>query len=638
MLDILSMQKIRSYLKYIKEEFISSKVPNRPNVSLISFMWQYLKSMSLKYKIVLIVILISSIVSTVVNTSAIVLIATTIERVIAGETAAPRLPYIGDLYMLLEDLGIQIQTRTLLGITAVLVVFQIVLNTATRLYSSYFVSQYALETRNDLYKRMMDSHWIFFINNDTGTLLNSFNNLTNKYAGFFGTYNSIFSFVFSIIVYTTPLLIISWQLSLIAASTLVFILPVTTFLNRYSRKMGLRITNVQKQLTSEISKYYSLTKTVKGTGGEQQSISDIRSTTEKSRVLSLRLNYVRSAVGIIRALFSLGLLIGGAAVSVLLLNLDGVVVLSSVLLLQRVYGSLSRIGPLTQSIYLNIDAAQQFIDIKNEATQGKENLEGKSVKPIEHSIKLENVSFSYPDGTEVLHNINIEIPKGKFITFVGESGSGKTTTLDILTSLLKPTSGRMLVDGKDITDYNPRSWRNLISYVPQGFPIFRDTVRNNLSWGIKNVTDKDIERVTSLAKLDFIDSLKHGYDTEVGGTQGIGISGGQRQRLAIAKAFIRQSNLMILDEATSEMDVSTEEYIYRKITEVVRQGSTIVSAAHRLVTTTNADIIFVFDKGRVVESGSPKELIQKKGVYYKFWQKALNVDKETMALLGKDVE
>lgn len=233
-------------------------------------------------------------------------------------------------------------------------------------------------------------------------------------------------------------------------------------------------------------------------------------------------------------------------------------------------------------------------------------------------VEFKNVSFSYNPGTQIIHNMNLLIPKGQTIAIVGETGSGKSTTVNLLCRFYEPTSGELLIDGHD---YRTRSvgWlRHHLGYVQQTPFIFSGTIRKNIKYGKLDASDEDmIAASKTVGAHEFISKLPQGYDTILkdGGSE---LSVGQKQLLAFARAIIRNPTIMILDEATSSIDTETEAMIQKAITRTLK-GRTSIVIAHRLSTIVDADRILVMSEGRIIEDGSHRDLMLKKGTYHKLY-------------------
>ena len=233
-------------------------------------------------------------------------------------------------------------------------------------------------------------------------------------------------------------------------------------------------------------------------------------------------------------------------------------------------------------------------------------------------VEFKNVSFSYNPGTQIIHDMNLMIPKGQTVAIVGETGSGKSTTVNLLCRFYEPSSGELLIDGRD---YRTRSvgWlRHHIGYVQQTPFIFSGTIRKNIKYGKLTATDEEmIAASKTVGAHEFISKLTQGYDTVLkdGGSE---LSVGQKQLIAFARAIIRNPTIMILDEATSSIDTETEAMIQKAITKTLK-GRTSIVIAHRLSTIVDADRILVMSEGRIIEDGSHRELMFKKGTYHKLY-------------------
>jgi ATP-binding cassette subfamily C protein len=230
--------------------------------------------------------------------------------------------------------------------------------------------------------------------------------------------------------------------------------------------------------------------------------------------------------------------------------------------------------------------------------------------PLTHSVRFDDVSFAYARRTDLpaVEGINLEIAAGLTTAIVGPSGAGKSTCADLLIGLLSPTSGRILIDGAPLTLARVPGWRQHISYVSQDTFLFHDTVRANLTWARPEATDEELWRALRLSAADdFVAGLPQGLNTVVG-ERGVLISGGERQRLSLARALVRQPRILVLDEATSSLDSENELRIQQAVASL-RHQMTIVIITHRLSTIRDADVIHVLDSGRLVESGSWDELM-----------------------------
>ena len=238
------------------------------------------------------------------------------------------------------------------------------------------------------------------------------------------------------------------------------------------------------------------------------------------------------------------------------------------------------------------------------------------IRKLRGDIEFKNVSFRYPDADEyIITDFSLNVKQGECIAFVGPSGSGKSTVINMIIGFLLPNSGTLKIDGNDIKSLHLPEYRHFISVVPQSTILFTGTIKENILYGIKNVSNKRFEEITESANInEFVKELPDGIDTIVG-EHGDKLSGGQKQRISIARALIRDPKILILDEATSALDNISEHHVQQAISTLIK-GRTTFIVAHRLSTIRNADKIVVMDKGRIVETGTYDELMEKKGHFY----------------------
>ena len=256
------------------------------------------------------------------------------------------------------------------------------------------------------------------------------------------------------------------------------------------------------------------------------------------------------------------------------------------------------------------DRIFEVLDAEEVIVEKQDALE---IPDFKESIIYNNVSFHYNE-VDVLHNIDLTIPKGKMIALVGESGGGKSTLVDLLPRFYDVSEGHILIDGTDIRDFKISDVRGLMGIVSQESILFNDTVFNNIAFGLEHATREAVIEAAKIANAhDFIMEMEDGYDTVIG-DRGMNLSGGQRQRISIARAVLKNPPILILDEATSSLDTESERLVQEALSKVMTNRTSIV-IAHRLSTIQNADEILVMVKGQIVERGKHEELIEKGGVY-----------------------
>ncbi len=284
-------------------------------------------------------------------------------------------------------------------------------------------------------------------------------------------------------------------------------------------------------------------------------------------------------------------------------------------LFSQIVNPAKNIGTAFSNYHRGVAALDRIYEVLD-ANEVIENAEHPvKIQSFENEIDIKDVSFAYGQ-TDVLKHINLQVRKGEMVALVGPSGAGKSTLVDLLPRFYDVTSGSVCVDGRDIREYDIDSLRALYSIVSQDIVLFNDTVFNNIAFGLKNVTLEQVETAAKTANAyDFIMSLPDGFQTNIG-DRGLSLSGGQRQRISIARAVLRNTPILILDEATSAMDTESERLVQGALDQVM-VGRTTIVIAHRLSTIRNASRIVVMDGGEIVEAGTHEELMQLGGKYKK---------------------
>lgn len=281
---------------------------------------------------------------------------------------------------------------------------------------------------------------------------------------------------------------------------------------------------------------------------------------------------------------------------------------------------IDRLINFTEQFTQGVASFERFEEIMDTSPDIVDSPSAKDLVVTKGEIDYKDVSFSYSDGEEeiVIQGLNLHIPGGKKIALVGESGAGKTTTVSLLARFYERTGGSITIDGIDINTVTQESLHRAIGFVQQNIFLFDASIRENLRYGKPDAKDDELWDALEKANLaDFVRTLPDGLDTQVG-EHGTRLSGGQKQRLSIARVFLKNPPILVFDEATSSLDTESETLISSAFN-TLSKGRTSIIIAHRLSTVIDSDMIFVLDKGRVVENGTHQELMEKKGLYYKLY-------------------
>jgi ATP-binding cassette subfamily B protein len=279
------------------------------------------------------------------------------------------------------------------------------------------------------------------------------------------------------------------------------------------------------------------------------------------------------------------------------------------------YGPVQRLSSVTDQVEVAATAAERIFEVLDSRPDVVDARDAINPTDIKGEIVLENVSFSYNPEKTVLKNINLRIEPGQMVGLAGPSGSGKTTLAKLISRFYDPDEGRILVDGNDLRRIKQRPFRERIGVVLQEPFLFHGSIAENIGYGRPSASREEIIEAAKAANAhEFILRLPNGYDTEVG-ERGTRLSGGEKQRISIARAIINKPSIIILDEATSSVDTVTERMIQEALERLV-QGKTTIAIAHRLSTLRNADKLVILEEGEIVEEGSHEELLHKEnGVY-----------------------
>ena len=480
-------------------------------------------------------------------------------------------------------------------------------------YMSYLQSRLMIEIKGKMFDAYTTMDYSYYSENNTGHFINIINSQITKFIRSFNTFKGFLSKIIMSTAYFVVAFLLAWQFALMAVGIGVVILFLFKWLNEFvrdlSRKVAFEESNLNKFLVQSIHAFKYLVSTAQMNylkSGVFGSIKKLASYKFKRGMAAAFTASIREPVSV---LFLLLIII----IQVTVFDAPIAPIFVALLLFHRGMGQVIDIQSSWQSTQDNIGSLEMVIDEFNTVTSVQEPEGNIEVPQFSKKIEFKDISFAYnkEDGN-VLRQINLEIPVNKTVAFVGESGAGKSTLIDMITLMLRPSSGEVFIDGIAGSDIKRASWRSQLGYVSQETVVFDDTVANNINlWKGDYENDDEVrENVHSAAEkayaLDFIKDLSEGFNTIVG-DRGVRLSGGQRQRLFIARELYKNPNLLILDEATSALDSDSENFIQESI-DNLKGSMTVVIIAHRLSTIKNSDYIYVLDEGRVIEDGSYDEL------------------------------
>ena len=419
----------------------------------------------------------------------------------------------------------------------------------------------------------------------------------------------------------------NWKLSLIA----IIMIPLASITAKILGKRMSKISTQAQEKSGDLNRYlidlfknHKIIKIFQRENYENmRSEAFVNDLKEKSAKISAV--YIRSApvmeilTGIMIAIlifYSGKLIIGG---EIAINNFFSF--LAAMMLAYQPVKTLTKVNIAISQGFAGAERILPIIDINNEI-----NLNENKDKLIfsDGNLVFENVNFTYKSNLEnkVLQNINAKFTGGKMTALVGHSGSGKSTLLNMIPRIYAPTDGSILLDNQDISKFNLASLRSEISIVDQNTTLFDDTVLNNIKYAKPEASNEEVfEAAKQSMCKEFIDNLENGYDTMIG-ENGVKLSGGEKQRLSIARAFLKKSKIILLDEATSSLDSETEEKIQKALSELTFNKTTIV-IAHRLSTILNSDNIYVVDNGKIIDSGKHEELLAQSKVYKNFYERQI---------------
>ena len=461
----------------------------------------------------------------------------------------------------------------------------------------------------------------YFQNMNTGTILNSITTGLHTLEGM--GIRMIDNFVGGYLNFICILLwltCVNWRVGLIAVTGAAVSLIFLLIISKYSTRNTPILAAANRDLTGATLEYARGLSVVKSFGKAGASMESMKKACRDSRDINLKIEWgyipynalhlmalKTASVCIVIAAFYLGF--SG--------QLDFTYMMFVILLSFHVFGSLEPIADCAHVLAVIDDALEHLDELTKESFI---DADGQQIEIAHYDIEFQNVDFSYGEGKErrqVLHNVNLKIPEYSVTAIVGPSGSGKSTICNLIARFYDADSGSVRVGGHDVKEFTCDSLLSNISMVFQNVYLFHDTVRNNICFGKPDATEVEmVEAAKKACCHDFISKLPNGYDTVIG-EGGATLSGGEKQRISIARAIMKDAPIVILDEATANVDPENEKDLMNAVDALTKE-KTIIMIAHRLKTVRHADQIVVVEKGRITQQGTHEQLMKQEGIYKRF--------------------
>jgi ABC-type multidrug transport system fused ATPase/permease subunit len=509
----------------------------------------------------------------------------------------------------ISSIGLEVSTIVILVVMAAIFLIKGVLVFISYALNVYFSSKLMQDLKVNLVNRYIRMNLSYYFKRDTGYFTSLVNDQVGRAVQSFRLLANVGVDIINSIVYLSLAFIVSWRFGLMALVVGIILLTLFRRLSYYVRIQSRKTTKEDAKVAGKLIQMLQAFKYLKATNQLHVMASEIFQSIYKLKEYQVRSGMATAFTSSSREPIVVAFMLIIVTLQLLIFEEKLAPILISILLF---YKSLSAI----MSFQSNWQSVLEYIGSMEVVNRELDNLSreyevtgGVCLSQFKDEICFKNVSFFHDKRSgNIIEDVSFVIPVRKTIAFVGESGSGKTTVINLIELLLQPQKGEILINGISSKKIDTSTWRNQIGYVSQESVVFNDTILNNISMKGAGINTQESVKIAALkAHLSkFIDTLPDGYDTVVG-ENGFRLSGGQRQRLFIAREIFREPNILILDEATSSLDTESERAIQRSIDEL-KGKVTIIIIAHRLSTIRNADLIYVLDKGRLIEQGEYDEL------------------------------
>ncbi len=477
---------------------------------------------------------------------------------------------------ILKSLGLQSNVQTYVIFIIIIVVLKSFFIYFTKKIIGYEIANLSRSLRLSLIKKYLESKWMNIINFSQGEITNSMTLQINRSTSIFGSFCDIISVCLNLIIYISIALFISINITILSIFWSLLLITLMSYFLTLSKKAGRIQTQAGKWLSNKISDMFNVVKSQKVMGEESKLISDIDAESIKlknSVKKVVHYHAILAALQEIFLVFSLGILI-------LYIYVNKILPLSEVLILviifHRIFSQSVRIQSSFQKIFSNIGSLEEIEEIMKTSIKNQEDFRNNKKKiGTFKNLEIVKLSLSFA-GKKILDKVSLSILANKITTIIGPSGSGKSTLINIISGLLKPDNGDVIIDGKNLKDINLLHWRSKIGYIPQDILLTDSSLRDNIIYDQKEIEDEKIKQVLKLVNIDLKNEFPElGLDTVIG-DRGNKISGGQKQRIALARILMKRPNFLILDEPTSNLDKKTEKNIFETFIKISRKIPVLV--------------------------------------------------------------